>query len=655
MKRILAILIAATFTATAFANIKLPKIFGNDMVLQRNKPINIWGWASPNEKVTVQFNKQTKTAMATAQGKWLISLATENAGGPYQLIVKGTNEIDLKNILVGEVWVCSGQSNMEMPIEGWGKINNYQQEINAANYPMIRHIKIPNTVSQTLKEDIAGGEWKICTPANAGDFSAAAYFFARELYNKLKVPIGLINTTWGGTQVEAWTSQQAFENSADLKYVAASMKGMDIDKKMKERNENIRKSIIKLQGGFTDNVTTDNWKNIEFDDSKWPSIKVPALWENEGLPGLDGIVWMRKTVTIKAEDAGKPAQLGLSVIDDNDETFINGVKVGGTTGYNTPRNYTIAAGILKEGKNTIAVKIEDTGGGGGIYGAASAINLTIGDNIISLAGNWLFNVAVIKGGATTVGPNDYPSLLFNAMVNPLINCTIKGVIWYQGEANADRAYQYRKAFPLMITDWRKQFKQGDFPFYFVQLATFGSVEANSNNGSNWAELREAQAFALTMPNTGMAVTTDIGNPADIHPKNKQVVGKRLALIALHDLYNITGEYSSPVYQSYKVAGNSIIVSFTHTGKGLEIKGNTLVKGFEIAGADKKFVPAEAMIEGNKIKVAANGISKPVSVRYNWVNDASGGNIFNKEALPLAPFRTDNWDGITTKAKYTIVQ
>ena len=653
MKRTIAFLLAATLTATVFANITLPKIFGNDMVLQRNKPINIWGWASPNEKVTVQFNKQTKTTTAASNGKWLLALAKENAGGPFKLIVKGNNELVLNNILVGEVWVCSGQSNMEMPIEGWGHINNYTQEIAAANYPMIRHFKVPNIISETLKEDVTGGDWKVCSPATAGDFSAAAYFFARELYNKLKVPIGLINTTWGGTQVETWTSREAFENNAALKYVATATKGVNVENKIKERNENVRKNIEKLQGTFIENVNTEDWKNTSFDDSKWPTIKVPSLWENEGLPGLDGVVWMRKTIEIKADDAGKPALLSLSMIDDNDETFINGVLVGKTIGYNTPRNYTIAVGILKPGKNTIAVKIEDTGGGGGIYGAAKSVKLITASDSISLAGEWLFNVAVIKGGATSVGPNDYPSLLFNAMINPLINCTIRGAIWYQGESNADRAYQYRIAFPLMINDWRKHFKQGDFPFYFVQIATYGSQDANSNNGSNWAELREAQAMALSMPNTGMVVTTDIGNPADVHPKNKLDVGKRLSLLALHDVYKLPGEYASPMYQSIKIAGHTAIVSFKHIGIGLQAKGDTGVKGFEIAGADKKFVPAEAVIEGGKIKVSANGISQPVSVRYNWVNDASEGNVFNKEGLPLAPFRTDNWPEITASATYKV--
>ncbi|MBC7422873.1 MAG: hypothetical protein H7334_05395 [Ferruginibacter sp.] len=653
MKKTIAFLLAGMLTATAFANIMLPKIFGDNMVLQRSKPIAIWGWAAPGEKVTVQFNKQTKNTIAGAAGKWMVSLAAENAGGPFKLTVKGSNEINIKNILVGEVWVCSGQSNMEMPIEGWGKINNYQQEIAAANYPMIRHFKVPNTTSTKLKEDLAGGDWKVCSPATAGDFSATAYFFARELYNKLKVPIGLVNTSWGGTQSEAWTSEKAFANNPEMKYVATAMKSNPLEKSIQQRSQLLLESITKLQGDFDGAANTSDWKNSSFDDSKWPALKVPGVWENQGLPNLDGTVWFRKTITISDADAGQAAVLELSLIDDNDEAFINGVKVGSTTGYNTPRKYTVAAGILKAGKNTIAVKIEDTGGGGGIDGDAALVKLTIGDNVQQLAGDWLFRVASIKAGSTGIAPNDYPSLLFNAMLNPIINLTIRGAIWYQGETNASRAYQYRTAFPLMITDWRQHFKQGNFPFYFVQLATFGSAAANSNIGSDWAELREAQAMALSLPNTGMAVTTDIGNPADIHPKNKQDVGKRLARIALHDVYKTTGEYNSPMYAGIKTTANKTALSFTHTGAGWLIKDNNTITGFEIAGADKKFVPAKAVVAGNTIIVSADGILQPVAVRYNWVNDASAGNLFNKEGFPLAPFRTDKWEGITVKNKYSI--
>lgn len=638
---------------TCFANITMPKIFGDNMVLQRNKPISIWGFAAVGEKVTVQFNGQKKIIKADKAGKWRVMLAPENAGGPYQLLVKGKNQVAIKNILVGEVWICSGQSNMEMPIDGWGKINNYQQEISSADFPQIRHFKVPNTVSTNLKDDIIGGDWKICSPATAGDFSAAAYFFARQLFNQLKIPIGLINTSWGGTQSEAWTSKQAFENNPEMKYVADAMGSNNINQFIKQRGESTLNNIKKIQGSFENNANTTDWKNADFDDSKWPVMQLPGLWEGQGLPDLDGTVWFRKTITLSDADAAKAATLSLAMIDDKDETYVNDVKVGATNGYNTARNYSIAAGILKAGKNTIVIKVDDTGGSGGAYGQATNMNITIDNKTQSLAGDWTFRVASIPASVTVIGPNDYPSLLFNAMLYPLMQYSIKGAIWYQGESNAGRAYQYRTAFPLMISDWRQHFKQGNFPFLFVQLATFGSAAANSKNGSNWAELREAQAMALNLPHTGMAITTDIGNPADIHPKNKQDVGTRLASIALHDVYQQAGESTGPMFQSMKVEGNKVTLTFTHTGAGWVVKDKYgYIKGFEISAADKQFEYAKAMVEGNKIIVYADGIGQPVAVRYNWVDDASEGNLFNKEEFPAAPFRTDDWEGVTAKNKYT---
>lgn len=656
MKKIIAVLIVSAFSCSLLANISLPKIFGDNMVLQRDKPVRIWGWAATGEKVTVQFNQQKKNTKADKAGKWEILLAPEAAGGPYQLTVQGKNKLVIQNILVGEVWICSGQSNMEMPIAGWGKINNYEKEIAAAGYPMIRQFDVPNTVSTSLKDDISAGEWKQCSPATAAEFSATAYFFARELYNYLKVPIGLINTTWGGTQSEAWTSQQGFEQSERFKEIAAIMKSGSIEKLSKDRNEAILANIKKAQGGL-DNTNTTEWKNSNFDDSQWPLMKLPGVWEERGFPGLDGTAWFRKVITISEADAGKAAVIELAKVDDADETYINGVKVGSTQQWDELRKYTIQAGILKAGKNVVAVRVVDNQGGGGIYGDDITMRLTIGQSVISLAGDWKSRIeSIMNKEAGAMGPNDFPGILFNAMINPLLPYTIKGAIWYQGETNAGRAYEYRTAFPLMITDWRQHWKQGDFPFFFVQLSTFGSAAANSNNGSNWAELREAQAMTLSLPHTGMAVTTDIGDPKDIHPKNKQDVGKRLAYIALHDVYEKPGEYTGPMYQSMSKVGDRIDISFTHTGSGWLVKDKYgYIKGFEIAGADKKFHFAKALINGSKITVWCDEVPQPVAVRYNWADDASEGNLFNKEMLPAAPFRTDNWDGVTIKNRYIVSQ
>ena len=637
----------------SYSNISLPKIFCANMVLQRNKLIPVWGWADANEKITIQFNKQTKSTVAGKNGKWLIKLNVEKAGGPYELVVSGKNTIKLSNVLVGEVWICSGQSNMEMPIEGWGKINNYEQEIAAANYPEIRHIKIPNNISSLLQDDILSGEWKICTPQTAGDFTAAGYFFARELYNKLKVPVGLINTSWGGTMVETWISRKAFEQSDEFKNMISTMPLLNLDSLAKERKDAMLKKIEALQGALVSKEITITWSDANIEDSKWSQMNLPGLWEQKGLDDLDGVVWFRRSINISSADAGKEATLELAMIDDNDITYVNGVKVGATNSYNTKRKYIIPAGVLKEGKNSIAIRVEDTGGGGGVYGDQADMKITIDNKPASLAGDWLYRIESINQ-STSVAPNDYPALLYNAMLNPLIPYAMRGAIWYQGEANAGRAYQYRQAFPLMITDWRRHWGAGDFPFYFVQLASFNAANGNSKNGSTWAELREAQTLTLSLPNTGMVVTTDIGNATDIHPKNKQDVGKRLAAIALQNVYQINIISSGPMYQSIQIAGNMVTVSFKNVGSGLIAKskdGN--LSGFEIAGEDKIFYYATAFIKNNKVVVSCDSVRHPIAVRFGWADDAGDDNLFNKEGFPAAPFRTDKWKGITEGAKFEL--
>src|ERR1017187_2845032 len=653
MRKIL-LLFAALFTCySLFAEVAMPNFFGDNMVLQRDKPLPVWGWASPKETITVLFDHQTKTTKADRDGKWMVKLDNENAGGPYILTIKGRNTITYSNVMVGEVWICSGQSNMEMPIEGWGKVMNYEKEIAAANYPMIRHIKIPNTVSGIPLNNIAPADWKVCSRETAGDFTAAGYFFARELYNKLHIPIGLINTSWGGTIVETWISRQAFENSEEFKDMIVTMPLLNLDSMAKIKKEAAMKRIEALQGSM-DHMDASTWNEPETNDKDWPLMQLPNLWETQQLVDLDGFVWFRKMVTVTAADAGIPATLQLAMIDDNDETWVNGVKAGSTNGYNIKRNYAIPAGVLREGKNVIAIRVEDTGGGGGVYGDSADMKLTLGNLVMPLYGKWHFKVEKITGGSASIGPNSYPTLLYNAMVNPLIPYAFRGVIWYQGEANAGRAYQYRKAFPLMISDWRKRWNDGNIPFYFVQLASFNADNGNSNNGSTWAELREAQTKTLSLPNTGMAVITDIGDSSDIHPKDKQDVGKRLAAISLHNVYGANNVYSGPVYTGMKTEDNKAIISFTDIGIGLAVHDKYgYIKGFEIAGADKIFHYAKAYISGNTVVLYNDSVDAPVNVRYGWADSNGDDNLFNAEGFPAGPFRTDDWKGITVGVKYEI--
>ena len=656
MKKAISIAMLLLMSQSIFAHVKLPRLFSDNMVLQRGKPIPIWGWAAAKEKITVQLKGQTKTTITGADGKWKIYLDPIAAGGPYKLKVQGTNIINFKNILIGDVWVCSGQSNMEMTIAGWGQINNYEEEIAAANYPMIRHFEVPRTVAASPQEDISAGEWKICNPDNAGSFTAAGYFFAREIFKETGVPIGLLNCSWGGTQVESWISREAFENSVEFKSMIAAMPTIDLENLAKSKMKLLKERVAKIQGeGEQTDAIIAGWKDVSFDDSHWPVMQAPMLWEQQSLRDFDGIVWYRKSITVSVTDIGKEAILELAMIDDADDTYVNGIKVGNTNSYNLKRKYIIPAGILKEGKNVIVIKVLDTGGGGGIWGDAADVKLTIAEKAISLAGDWKYQVAVISSAvAVAIGPNSYPILLSNSMIHPLISFAIKGVIWYQGEANTGRSYQYRKAFPLMIKDWRKNWGLGDFPFYFVQLASFNANNGNSQNGSGWAELREAQAMTLSLPNTGMAVTTDIGDAKDIHPKNKQDVGKRLAAIALNKDYHIKKEYSGPVYQYMKKSGNKIILTFTHASSGLFAKNNNaFLGGFEIASADKKFYPATAIIKNGRVEVNRAGLNAPVAVRFGWADVTDENNLYNREGLPAVPFRTDKWKGLTENIHYQI--
>ncbi len=657
MKKFVSVLTIVLCCLNALANVTLPKFFSDNMVLQRNRSIPVWGWANSKEKITVQFHNQTKKVIADKTGKWRIDLAPEEAGGPYTLSVKGNNTINISNVLIGDVWICSGQSNMEMKIAGWGMINNYQEEIAAANYPTIRQFEVPKTVATKPQDDMPGAVWEICSPATAGNFSAAAYFFARTIQKEINVPIGLINTSWGGTMVETWISRDAFESDEYFKDMISSMPEMDMKALAKLRSEQLKARIEKIQGKEMPTSTeVSAWKTPDFNDEQWAKINVPGTWEQQGLEDLDGFVWLRKSITLTAAEAAQPALLELSMIDDRDETYVNGKLVGKSTVYNDRRKYNIAAGILKEGKNTIAIRVHDTGGGGGIYGDSSDLKITLGNLIKPLWGNWLIRIESAQEVGSNSNPNSNPTLLYNSMIYPLLPYAIKGAIWYQGETNAGRAYEYRKAFPLMITDWRKQWKQGDFPFYFVQLSSWNADNGNSTKGSTWAELREAQAQTLSLPNTGMAVTTDIGDAKDIHPKNKQDVGKRLGLIALNKTYNQNNVFSGPTFSEFKVEGNKIIISFNYTGGGLIAKDiYGYVKGFEIAGADKKFYYAKAIIEGDKVIVFQDGVTSPVAVRYSWADDAGESNLFNKEGLPAAPFRTDDWKGITEAVKYKIGQ
>jgi sialate O-acetylesterase len=653
MNRTLFLLTGLLLAFSGFCQLKVPALFGDHMVIQRSQPVPVWGWASPNETVFVKFNQQQKEIIADKNGKWRINLDPEPAGGPFELSIRGKTSIIIHDVLVGEVWLCSGQSNMEFQLKS---AKDADAEISSANFPEIRQIKIPHTVSSEPKEDILPTKWNVCSQKTAGDFTAVGYFFARELVKRLHVPVGLINSTWGGTMVETWTSRGAFEKSPEFISLAAFMNGQDMKSVIKKRQLTLESQIKLLEINIHDSTSENDWRNPDYDSREWPKISVAFNWENQqlGLAGLDGIVWYRKEIELDSNAVNLPAILSLGKIDDNDETYVNGIWVGATKNWAEKRIYHVQPGVFKTGKNIIAVRVEDTGGGGGFYEDSAAITLKTENGIIPLGDNWHFRIAKIAGNGGGVGPNDYPSLLYNAMIYPLIPYAIRGVLWYQGEANAGRAFQYRTAFPLMITDWRQHWSEGNFPFYFVQLASFNADNGNSDKGSTWAELREAQSHTLNLPGTGMSVTSDIGESNDIHPKNKKDVGLRLAAIALNNIYDKPMEYSGPVYESMNVQGNKVYLSFTHTGSGLMVKDKYgYIRGFEIAGSDHHFHYAKAFLENNKVVVFADEVASPISVHYAWSDDNGDANLYNFEDFPAVPFRTDQWKGITEEKGYVI--
>lgn len=629
------------------AEIKLPRIFSSNMVLQQGIEIPVWGWADKGEQVTITFNNKTVRAKADKDGNWSAKLPVQEYGGPYILTVKGKNTVVFDNILIGEVWVCSGQSNMEWRV---AQSNDAEIEIASSNFPKIRLFTVPKAVAQTPQNDISSGEWVECSPETVPNFSAVGYFFGRDIFRDLNVPIGLIHTSWGGTVAETWSSAQTISKDPDFKEKLVELQQMDFNKYQEEKIAQIKQI---LGGELPEkDLGMENgqpvWSAVDFNDNSWKTIKTPMYWEQQGYLDIDGIGWYRKEIELTEQQTFANASLHLGKIDDSDITFLNGIEIGKTEGlYDKDRIYTIDKKYLRPGKNMIVVRVDDSGGNGGIWGDPNDQFLAVGSEKIELSGDWKFKISKATIGQVNVGPNSYPTLLFNGMINPILPYGIKGAIWYQGESNADRAKQYQRVFPDMIKDWRTHWNQGDFPFLFVSLANFNPpVETPSE--SNWAELREAQTKTLSLPNTGMALAIDIGEANDIHPKNKQDVGKRLALNALKIAYNKDIVFSGPMYRSVEFKDGKAFITFSETGSGLKAKDKYgYLKGFTIAGADKKFKWAKAEIVDNKTVVVYSGdIKDPKSVRYGWANNPDDVNLYNVEGLPANPFRTDDWPGIT---------
>ena len=630
------------FALATFADMPLVSpVFGDHMVIQRDKTDAIWGWTKPGASVQITIategtdglNTNTTLFGATADtsGKWIAKFKAPKVGGPYRITVKGDQTVELHDVLVGDVWVCSGQSNMEMGIM---QAKDAQKEIaDSANYPNIRLYAVPKVPSLT-PQATALGEWLNCTPQNIvkggwGGFSAVAYYFGRKLNQDLKVPIGLVHTSWGGTPAEAWTSAEGIAPVKDF--------------------DNQAKAVIDMARPGAPHTADmiEKWANDvngdlskpDLDDSMWSDVKLPARFGQLSLNGFRGEVWFRKTIELPSPLPAGEAQLTNDGIDLN---YVNGVRTDFGSSVLNWRNKPVPPGILHPGKNVVAIRFVGMSPNAGFtFPGIDGFNLRIGGVRYSLLGDWKmtrgFDLKDAPKMPALVEDNpNWPTTLYNGMINPLLPMGIKGAIWYQGESNVGRGEQYSRLLPAMITDWRKAFGQGDFPFFVVQLANFGGQQASPGN-SGWAELREAQTIATTrVKNAGLAVTVDIGEARDIHPKNKQEVGRRLALAALHTAYNTSGEYSGPTFKSATPQGQSIKVTFDHAN-GLTLR-QAKTSGFAVAGADGKFVWADATVQGNSIILAGPGVNEPLYVRYAWDDDPVV-TLFNGDGLPAVPFRT----------------
>lgn len=640
----------------AQSHLRVPYFFGSDMVLQRQKPVKIWGSSSAKASFTVEFMGQNKKVKADRVGHWTVEFPAAEAGGPYEMKFNSDSSFVFSNIMIGDVWFCSGQSNMEWKVM---QTFNAPYELRSADLPNIRSFTVTRQVSSSPLANTLPSQWQVCTPQHAAYFSAVAYFFAKEIHQREKIPIGIIHASWGGTFIEAWTGLESISPHPDFTALADSFRlrrstPRSIEAKEKKYSREYDEWKKKIQG--LDPGYTGRWFSPEFTPAGWSTLIAPGFWESQGLKDYDGIVWMRKEINVPASLAGKNLLLNLEVIDDYDITWFNGVEIGSMSWAPGRRIYAIPGKLVKEGKNLLAIRIEDNGGNGG-FRSRNAADLRLqevveSDNplIIPVSGEWLYHSTIVPSHylpkPEAPGSNRIPSSIYNAMVAPFSSLAVKGILWYQGESNAGRAYQYRSLLPLMIRDWRKQFQRDDLPFLLVQIAAHGALTENPVENS-WAALREAQAMTLSVPQTGMVVTIDVGDPYDVHPTNKQVVGKRLAAEARKLVYGEADLQTSPVYRSMQVKGNKVHIQFTNTATGLVTNGK--LKGFAIAGADKKFVWADAAIEGREVVVWSDQVQQPVSVRYAWAGspvESNGANLYNAEGFPASPFRTDDWDGVT---------
>ncbi len=619
--------------ANANAQLKLPRLMSDNAILQREKPLKIWGWAAPNAKVSVALRDKKYVATANSAGEWAFILPPQAAGGPFQMAIYTKKErIELKNILFGDVWFCSGQSNMVHQMQHHNV--TYAQDILQANNTAIRQFLVPTAtdLQYAQKDYPSETQWKVCNPENVKQFSAVAYFFAKQIYASQNVPIGIINASVGGTPIEAWTSEDGFKDSD--KHLATIAKNKDehyissLKAKPKEQKE-------VLDRGW---LNSPNWNDPKLTTEHWKTINVPGYWEDQGLKDLNGVVWYRKELTLPASMNEQEAMLFLGRIVDADEVYINGKKVG-QTGYQYPqRRYKIDAGVLKAGKNTVVVRLSNYGGKGGFV-PDKPYTLFNSKDTVDLKGTWHYRVGEVYEPTLptpSFSAQNQPTSLYNAMVAPATNFGIKGVLWYQGESNSAQPENYLTLQKKQIIDWRKQWNEAELPFAYVQLPNFMDATFLPTE-SNWAAMRQAQLEALSLPHTAMAIAIDLGEWNDIHPDNKKTVGDRLALAVLKLAYQEELVSSGPIFRSAEVADGMMKLVFNHVGSGLVSHDGEPLRGFELAGDDKRYYIAKAEIKGEGILVSHPKVLHPKYVRYAWADNPDV-NFYNAEGLPASPFQ-----------------
>ncbi|KQV93334.1 sialate O-acetylesterase [Pelomonas sp. Root1237] len=639
MRTIALPLLLSLLAATAHAEVRLAQVFSDHMVLQRDRPLNVWGQATPGQTLSIDLGGRSGTARAGADGRWRVQLAPLPAGGPHRLVVTGDKTAVLNDVLVGDVWLLGGQSNMEWPL---AQTDTGPQEVASPQNAQLRHLRVPLRASVQPEADIAPAPWVVAEPGRVAEFSAVGYHFARQMQAVQGVPIGLINTAWGGSMLETWMSRDAALRDPDL---APAVRALPADNAAftAALGRRMLPRIAAWQKGLpVEGADASGWSAAADIDADWPTLQAPGNWEGQGLADVDGVVWMRKRIELKAAQAAGAAELHLAKVDDCDEVWVNGQKVGGQCGWEQARHYTLPAGLLRAGANWIAVRVTDNGGGGGIDGDAANLRLDTAAGTVSLAGPWRARVEklVVAGGPVA---NNAPALGHNGLVAPLQGLSVRGVLWYQGEENSGRAAAYADGFKRLIQDWRGEFGDAKLPFFFVQLASWRPMAENRPDGNGWAELRASQAAALALPHTGMATAIDVGDAVDIHPRNKRTVGQRLAALAMHELGLRTAPATGPRLTSHESKGGEFELRFDNTVGGLRTaRTGEPLRGFYVAGADRRWMPAEARFDGDRIVLRSAAVPSPVAARYAWVNNASEANVVGGDGLPLPPLRTDDW-------------